>query len=184
MAGPYVIGLPVPGQPISSSLYGIPVKAAINDLDARLNEAELLRIPAGYFAVTAGNPGTAVGSGSLVTLGTLPTSLRANKAYDFQLRSQVGVTTGGDIVVQLFRASGTAVVDNGRIALAGSGDRHFEFRAGFRTPSTLTPGVYNMTVRAQMVSGSVAFKGFASGPLEGVITEVGSFTDYTGRPTY
>lgn len=36
MAGPYIdIQAPVQGQPISSSMYGIPVKAAIDDLHSR-----------------------------------------------------------------------------------------------------------------------------------------------------
>lgn len=35
MAGPYTIQTPVNGQPISSSLYGVPVRNAINDLHDR-----------------------------------------------------------------------------------------------------------------------------------------------------
>lgn len=35
MAGPYTIAVPVSGQPISSSLFGIPVRDAINDLHTR-----------------------------------------------------------------------------------------------------------------------------------------------------
>jgi hypothetical protein len=42
MSGPYTITTPVPGQPISSAGFGIPVKNAINDLDARVNAVALL----------------------------------------------------------------------------------------------------------------------------------------------
>ncbi len=40
MAGPYTIAIPVPGQPISSSLFGIPVRDAINDIDSRVATIE------------------------------------------------------------------------------------------------------------------------------------------------
>lgn len=40
MAGPYSIVTPVQGQPISSSLFGLAVKNAITDLDARVSALE------------------------------------------------------------------------------------------------------------------------------------------------
>jgi hypothetical protein len=36
----YTIQVPVPGQPISSSLYGIPMRNAVNDLDTRVLSLE------------------------------------------------------------------------------------------------------------------------------------------------
>lgn len=41
MAGPYTIQVPVQGQPISSSLFGIPARNAINDLHARALSLEV-----------------------------------------------------------------------------------------------------------------------------------------------
>jgi hypothetical protein len=40
MAGPYSIVTPVQGQPVSSSLFGLAVKNAITDLDARVSALE------------------------------------------------------------------------------------------------------------------------------------------------
>jgi hypothetical protein len=37
---PYDIGLPIQGQPISSGSFGVPVKNAIDDLDARMSIVE------------------------------------------------------------------------------------------------------------------------------------------------
>lgn len=42
MAGPYNVILPISGQPVSSSLFGVRVKTAIDDLDARANQLEAI----------------------------------------------------------------------------------------------------------------------------------------------
>lgn len=40
MAGPYTIVTPIQGQPVSAALFGLAVKNAINDLDARVSALE------------------------------------------------------------------------------------------------------------------------------------------------
>lgn len=40
MAGPYSIATPIQGQPASAALFGLAVKNAINDLDARVSAVE------------------------------------------------------------------------------------------------------------------------------------------------
>lgn len=52
----YTIVIPTPGQPISASLFGVAVRNAINDLDARLSALEAFTTgkPVGKIAQTAG----------------------------------------------------------------------------------------------------------------------------------
>lgn len=82
MAGPYTITLPIQGQPISSSGFGIPVKNAIENLDARLTIREALEnIPddvvatiAGTIAITATSAATLPSPGPLSVAFTNPSS--------------------------------------------------------------------------------------------------------------
>lgn len=92
MAGPYTVALPVQGQPISSSQFGIPVKNAIDDLHTRAVALET----SAQAVVARGRRNTSktVSAGSAATetgflrLDNIP--VRANTSYRI-MTSQVNL---------------------------------------------------------------------------------------------
>jgi hypothetical protein len=79
MAGLYdaLIGVPVPGQPISAGAYGIPVRDAIIDLDTRVGIREAAeQLPASVSNANNGASGTwTAGAGIWAVLPTNPLSV-------------------------------------------------------------------------------------------------------------
>lgn len=111
MAGPYTIQLPVQGQPISSSLFGIPIRAAVNDLHTRVLNLEVnaqAMIARGQRTtaknVAAGSAGTEWG---YVRLDDIP--VKANNAYRIMTASvNLDTDTANDVVASRCRVAYSA----------------------------------------------------------------------------
>jgi hypothetical protein len=89
-----LIGVPIPGQPISSGAYGVPVRNAILDLDTRLAIIEASQqLPASVFvAATGANPIT-WGAGTWQDLTASPATVEftnPSTAFDLVLNVYFG----------------------------------------------------------------------------------------------
>lgn len=80
MAGPYVIGTPVKGQPISASAFGVAVRDAINDLHTRVAVLETGADPLVRLIQTAAQSYTS-GTVAALTFGTGSNSIDTNSFH-------------------------------------------------------------------------------------------------------
>lgn len=154
MAGPYNVVVSQTGTGISRAGFGLPVQAAINDLDARVAvfEGDPLRT----WAITTSTDGTGTPSGSSTptrdtVLGTLVIpQLVAGRRYMAAWNGEVSLSaaTSTNVKGQIFRVAGsgnptasdTLIATGGtRVGNSGEAGREsFACTKSFSVPSTGT----------------------------------------------
>jgi hypothetical protein len=116
MAGPYNIAVGVTGSGVSRAGFGLPVQAAINDLDSRVSAQESDKLES--WSKTASTNGTATASGSTAlvrdaTLGNLEAILEAGRRYKACMISRLSISasTATMVTITIVRKAGTGNPD-------------------------------------------------------------------------
>lgn len=134
---------------------------------------------------TAQGSPVATATTSETLIRSLPSATyEANTAYQLVFRSQVNASAVMDVTPRVRKGVTTAgllLADYGRlpVAVAGS-DRYFEFNFEFSVGAT--PVTTQITFFALTSTGTLAFKGFGTGPLELRTTRIGTLADFGGLP--
>lgn len=131
-----------------------------------------------------GNP-VATATTAETLIRSLPSATyEANTAYQLVFRAQVNGSAVLDVTPRVRKGITTAgllLADYGRLPVTvAASDRYFEFNFEFSVGAA--PVTTQITFFALTSTGTLAFKGFSTGPLELRVTRIGTLADFSGLP--